>query len=331
VVIPPGREVLSDALPFATHSLERVAVSLYLPEGSTAPTQHGVGLETGFVVAGDQTAAADFKADATIRSRFFLTDVEVLGDAGSSSLMVLGDSISDGVGSAFGRDARWPDVLAARLRDDRLLARVGVGNAGISGNRLLNDAEPPFVGPSGLSRFSRDVLEKPSLRWLVLFEGINDIAAGPLLKTPRDEVSAAQIIAGLRALVTRAHAHRVAVVGATLLPTGGAGEPFDTPLSEAKRQEVNAWIRSACVFDAVADLDSALRDPAAAARLRPEFDSGDHLHPNDGGHQAIAEAVHGALRSLVFERRHADTPKRHREVYSHPRRCAARDGQIGRF
>jgi lysophospholipase L1-like esterase len=214
-------------------------------------------------------------------------------------LIVLGDSISDGVGSTFGGDGRWPDALAVRLRADPALAGVAVANAGISGNRLLNDAAAPFVGPSGLSRLSRDALDKPGARWLVLFEGINDIAAGPLLKTERDDVSATDIIKGMQAMIGRAHARRIAVIGVTLLPTGGVGEPFETPSSEAKRQEVNAWIRGGCAFDAVADADGALRDPAAPTRLRPEFDSGDHLHPNDGGHDAIAAAVHRTLRELL--------------------------------
>ena len=305
VTIPAGVDLLSDPVKLRTKAFERIAVSLYLPDGSSAPTQHGVGLETGFMADGDQTVQLDLTAPRTNRSRFFLTDVEVMAKPGTSAFMVLGDSISDGVGSTFGADARWPDILAAGLQPPGRSPGVAVANAGISGNRLLNDGVAPYIGPSGISRFSRDVLRKPGLHWVLLFQGGNDISAAALLKTPRDQVSAEQIIGGLRALIAQAHKNRAAVLGATLLPRGGAGEPFESPANEAKRQQVNAWIRGGCGFDAVVDLDRALRDPAAPERMLAQLDSGDHVHPNDAGHRAIAQTVHGALVRLIdYERMH---------------------------
>jgi lysophospholipase L1-like esterase len=303
VTIPAGADVLSDPVKLRTEALERIAVSLYLPGGSSAPTQHGVGLETAFMADGDQTELQDLMAPWTSRSRFFLTDVEAKAAPGTAAFMVLGDSISDGVGSTFGSDARWPDVLAAGLQSLGGNRSVAVANAGISGNRLLNDGVAPFIGPSGMSRFSRDVLAKPGLRWVLLFQGGNDISAAALLKTPRDQVSAEQIIAGLQALIAQAHKKGVAVMGATLLPRGGAGEPFDSPANEAKRQQVNAWIRGGYGFDAVVDLDRALGDPTAPERMLARFDSGDHVHPNDAGHRAIAQTVHRALTGLIASER----------------------------
>jgi lysophospholipase L1-like esterase len=322
VTIAAGADVLSDPVKLRTEALERIAVSLYLPNGSPAPTQHGVGLETGFMADGDQTELQDLTAPRTNRSRFFLTDVEVTAAPGTTAFMVLGDSISDGVGSTFGADARWPDVLAAELRRSGRAPGVAVANAGISGNRLLNDGAAPYIGPSGISRFSRDVLAKPGLRWVLLFQGGNDISAAALLKTPRDQVSADQIIGGLQALVAQAHEKGVAVLGATLLPRGGAGEPFNAPANEAKRQQVNAWIRGGCGFDAVVDLDRALQDPAAPQRLLARYDSGDHVHPNDAGHRAIAETVRGALTDLVGDRRrHGGKVMRLRRGGRQPARC----------
>jgi lysophospholipase L1-like esterase len=327
VIIPPGVDALSDPVKLRTEAVERIAVSLYLPDGSSAPTQHGVGLETAFMADGDQTALQDLTAPRTNRSRFFLSDVEVMARPGTAAFMVLGDSISDGVGSTFGADARWPDVLAAGLRPSQRRPGLAVANAGISGNRLLNDGAAPYIGPSGISRFSRDILAKPGLRWVLLFQGGNDISAAAVLKTPRDQVSAEQIIAGLQALVAQAHRSGVAVLGATLLPRGRAGEPFNAPANEAKRQQVNAWIRGGCGFDAIVDLDRALRDPAAPERMLPQFDSGDHVHPNDAGHRAIAQTVHGGLMELIgYERTHGSRITRFRRSGPNAARC---QGAVG--
>jgi lysophospholipase L1-like esterase len=297
VTIPKGKEVLSDPVAFATGPLEPVAVSLFLPSGSQSPTVHGVGLTTAFRAKGHGISASAFPTEGSTRGRVFLTDVEVEARAGTGTLVLLGDSITDGVGSTFDKDARWPDVLAARLQGDSKLAFIALANAGISGNRILNDGAAPFIGPSAIARFGRDVGRKPGVRWVLLFEGINDISAAGILNTRRDDVSAAQIIAGMKALVDRAHKRGIATFGATLLPTGGMGRPSETPAGEVKRQAVNHWIREGGGFDAVVDLDAALRDPLQPGRLRPEFDSGDHLHPNDRGHETIADAVYARLLS----------------------------------
>ena len=140
----------------------------------------------------------------------------------------MGDSITDGVGSTRDANARWPDALAARLQADSFLASIAVVNAGVAGNRILNDGVAPFIGPSSLSRFDRDALDKPGVRWVILLLGSNDISATDMLDTPKDRVTPAQIIAGMQALVARAHARGIAVWGATMLPRGGVQKPFVT-------------------------------------------------------------------------------------------------------
>jgi lysophospholipase L1-like esterase len=177
------------------------------------------------------------------------------------------------------------------LQGNPSLRAVGVVNSGISGNRILNDGVAPFLGPSALSRFDRDALQKPGTRWILVMQGINDIAGTEMHEASWEHVSAQQIIEGMKALISRAHAKGIAIWGATLLPCGGAPGKFHTEAGETKRQAVNAWIRAAGAFDAVIDFDQVLRDPADPDRLKPAFDSGDHLHPNNEGYQAMAASI----------------------------------------
>jgi lysophospholipase L1-like esterase len=291
VTIAPAADALSDPVAFPLVALEQIAISLYVVEG-TVSTLHGVGMQTAFIADGQVTAIAKLESSETDTSRYFLTDVEVTARADARTVVVIGDSITDGVGSTNDRDRRWPDVLAERLQADPALASIAVVNSGIAGNRLLNDASAPFVGPGMLTRFERDVLSKPNVRWVVALTGSNDISASDMLDTPKDKVSAQQIIAGLQQLIARAHAKGVKVYGATLLPKAGVGKPFiHTPEAQTKRNEVNAWIRSSGAFDAIVDFDRLMRDPARPDHLAARYDSGDHLHPNEAGFAAMAAAI----------------------------------------
>jgi lysophospholipase L1-like esterase len=293
VTIAAGEGVVSDAVEMAVAPLQQLAVSMYLPHGATVSTLHGSAIETVYAVEGsDATSSAKFPAGAPDDSRYFLTDVEVNAVPDARVLVTVGDSITDGVGSTPDRNLRWPDALAVRLQGQPSLAGIGVLNAGISGNRILNDAADPFIGPSVLARFERDALSKPGVHWVALLAGINDITATDMLADSREQVSARQIIAGLQTLIARAHAKGIKVWGATLLPRGGSvGRFAHTPTAELKRQSVNAWIRGAGAFDAIIDFDLVLRDPKHPDRLRDAFDSGDHTHPNDAGHRAMAESI----------------------------------------
>ena len=296
VAIAPGASVLSDATGMDVAALQELAVSIHLPAGSGPSTLHGAGMQTAYIAAGqDSSRAVTLAAGSTDDSRYFLTDVEVEADAGTQALVVVGDSIADGIGSTQDRHTRWPDALAESLKH----VPVAVINAGIAGNRLLNDGARPFVGPSTLARFERDALAKPGVRWVVLAQGINDIVASDMLADPAQQVSAEQLIDGMRSLIRRAHDKGVRIWGATLLPLGGVKRPFiHSAAGEAKRQTVNAWIRGSGEFDAVLDVDRLMRDPAQPDRLLPRFDSGDHLHPNDAGYRAMAAAAGALWRKL---------------------------------
>jgi lysophospholipase L1-like esterase len=168
---------------------------------------------------------------------------------------------------------------------------MAILNAGIGGNRLLNNPTEgfEFAGPNALARFDRDVLGQPGVTHLIVFEGINDIGMPALSGDPAESVSADELIAGLRQIAERAHEHGIAAFGATIAPFAGA--MYFTPGGEAIRQAVNDWIRTGDAFDAVLDFDQVVRDPEQPDRLLPAFDSGDHLHPDDAGLAAIGESI----------------------------------------
>jgi lysophospholipase L1-like esterase len=291
VTIAKGKDVLSDPVPLVVKPLQELAISVYLPMQTGPSTMHNTAIQTAFIVPGDATVATSLPSAEPDATRYFLTDVEVAATAQSRLIVAVGDSITDGVGSTDDRNARWPDALAARLQADPALASVAVVNSGISGNRILNDGFDPFIGPSVLSRFDRDALDKPGVRWVLLLSGTNDISAANALPRPQDKVSAQQIIEGMKTLIARAHARGIRIWGATLSPRAGTRPPFYTEKGEAQRREVNEWIRNSGAFDAVIDFEKVLRDPARPDALRPEFDSGDHLHPNDAGFRAMAESI----------------------------------------
>lgn len=292
VTVAAGAVATSDPVAFPVSALQSLAVSLYLPSRVAASTVHGTAIQTAFFTQGDRTAEAAWADVETDTSRFFLTDVEVEADGPARAVVIIGDSITDGVGSTRDANRRWSDALAERLQADPALASIAVLNAGISGNRILNDGVEPFIGPSSLSRFDRDALDKPGVRWVILLQGSNDISASEMLTTPRDRVTAAQIIAGMQTLIARAHARGIRIWGATMLPRAGVQAPFvTTAAGTAARAVVNDWIRSSGAFDAVIDFERVMRDPERPDRLFPAFDSGDHLHPNDAGYRAMAAAV----------------------------------------
>jgi len=214
---------------------------------------------------------------------YIINTIEVLAPDSAYAVAVLGNSITDGRGSGTNKQNRWPDELARRLQENPDTRLVAVLNEGIGGNCVLRAC----LGPSAVNRFERDVLDQNGVKWLIILEGINDI--GQAFGTQGSAKVAQDLIAAYEQMIDSAHARGILVYGATLLPFGGSS--YYTVDHENARQTVNEWIRNSGRFDAVIDLDEALRDPADPLKLLPGADTGDHLHPNETGHRMMAEAV----------------------------------------
>jgi lysophospholipase L1-like esterase len=304
VTLPPGQSIFSDpmTLPLVTRGLpatfagRKLAVSFHAA-GTTGPmTWHAKALQTSYVTgpgtgshgAEDSDSAFPF----TTTSWYFLDAIDMQAAEGVSTIVCLGDSITDGTGSTLNGDDRWPDVLSHRL-NAALSRRFAVVNAGIGGNRITGptpyDVKAPFGGgPSALDRLDRDVLSLSGVSTVIWLEGINDLSSGS---------SADAVIAGIKEGVQRLRARGIRVIGATITPALGAASAAGTPDVDARRKAVNAFIRTPNVFDAVVDFDEVTRDSATGG-LRPEFQPnssiggpGDALHPNRAGYLAMGNAV----------------------------------------
>jgi lysophospholipase L1-like esterase len=193
--------------------------------------------------------------------------------------VTFGDSITDGRGSTTNGDNRWPDELSRRLRANSATAEVAVLNMGVGGNAVLSGG----LGPTALQRFNRDVLAQRGARWLIVLEGVNDIGYSSSQQVATD------LIAAYQQFIDGAHGQGMLVYGVPILPFGGSS--YYTAEHETARQTVNDWIRTSGRFDAVIDLDAAVRDPANPVNLLPAYDTGDHLHLDVAGLRAMADAI----------------------------------------
>jgi len=288
--IPPGAELISDPIDYPVAPLSDLAVSFHIQAPPSRETGHPGSRATTYYVHGDLVSASTFIEPKHVDHWFQITEIDVQAPPNSGTVVALGDSITDGHGATTNGNDRWTDVLASRLQASPATRNIGVSNQGIGGNHLLTDG----LGPNALARFDRDVLAPAGVRWLILFEGVNDL--GGLARNgevpPADHAALVQrVIAAYQQIIARAHAHGLHVFGATITPYVGSAYYHPGPLSEADRQAVNKWIRTPGNFDAVIDFDSIVRDPQRPDQLLPAYDCGDHLHPSPAGYKAMANAI----------------------------------------
>jgi lysophospholipase L1-like esterase len=306
VIIPAGAPVLSDPVAFPVTSGVEISISLYFPKRVTTPTLHALALKKAVITQhGDHTREEKIEAGATSESSILVSAVVVPAQPSQHLVVAFGDSITDGDGSTVEVDHNWPSDLIRRLGKTPEGSKVAVVNEGIAGNRLLSDCFMVSVGcfgVSALARFDRDALALPGVTHIVLLEGINDIGfpgaklGDGYLADPSDVRTSEDLIFAYRQLISRAHAHGVKLIGATITPFEGVDVPgYYSESKEAVRQTVNKWIRSSGAFDGVIDFDAVLRNPHHPSRLLPRFASEDRLHPNDAGYQAMADAIDLAL------------------------------------
>jgi lysophospholipase L1-like esterase len=287
VTVPAGGQAASDPLRLPVRALEQLTVTLYF-RGTTGPaTFHSIAMATSYRAKGDHLRdTVDAAFTDTSLSRYYLSGLDVSGR--KDTIVTFGDSITDGYGATNDADDRYPDRLAERLA----ASGTPVLNAGIGGNRVLNDSA--CFGEKATARFQRDALAQPGVRTVIVLEGINDILFEQdtsACATPNPRVSAKELIDGHRALIRAAKSRGVRIIGGTLPPFKGSA--LYSEYGESVRQAVNHWIRASGEYDAVADFDRALADPdpRRAGELLPAYDSNDRLHPSPAGYQAMADAV----------------------------------------
>ena len=290
VIVPAGAEYISDPIDYPMAPLSNLAVSLYLDTPPAQQTGHPGSRATSYLVHGNLVSAADLPDAKKVDHWYLLSGVDVVQPSGAASIVTLGDSITDGHGATTNANDRWPDVFAQRLQANPATRTRGVLNQGIGGNHLLIDG----LGPNALSRFDRDVLAQPDVRYLIVLEGVNDLGGLTRIAevSPAEHSALVQrILAAYEQIIVRAHAHGIRVIGATILPYMGSDYYHPGPASDADRQAINQWIRAPGHFDAVVDFDQVTRDPSHPERLLPLYDSGDHLHPSPAGYRAMGEAI----------------------------------------
>ena len=288
VVIPPAAEMLSDPVDLEVPKLGDLVISIYIPGEAASPTIHLTGLHTTYISKPGDFTAAPVIADpsAKVQLWYWVSAVDVVASPKAGLIVAFGDSITDGATSTPDADRSWPSQLAQRLSANKATAGLAIVNEGISGNRLINDG----AGVSALARFDRDVLSQPGVKWLIVLEGINDIGIGGRPGAhPPDAVTADDLVGAHKQIIERAHLHGIKVIGATLTPYVGAA--YATEQGESIREAVNQWIRTSGAYDAVIDFDAATQDPANPKQIRPAYNIRDHLHPNDEGYKAMADAV----------------------------------------
>jgi len=289
VTIPAGAEYWSDPVSLALPAQSDLAVSLHYTAAPVQQTSHPGSRSTSYYVHGDHTADADLVGVKTVDHWFNLSGLDVATSDISglgTSVVTLGDSITDGHGATTNGNDRWPDVMGWRMA-----ARgIGVLNVGIGGGRVLQDG----LGPNAAARFDRDVLAQTHARYVIVFEGINDI--GTLTRdAPVDAATHAAFVARMELayaqMIQSAHDHGLTIYGATITPFFGSDYYHPDAANEADRQALNAWIRDPAHYDGVIDFDALMRDPQHPEHLRADYDSGDHLHPNAAGYKAMGESV----------------------------------------
>ncbi len=281
ITMEPGTEVVSDAVLFDLKPRGEVAITILFGETSSSLTGHPGSRTTSYLLPGSQTAAStDFTNAVKTDHWYVITGIEVEGSKSAAAVAIIGDSITDGRGSGTNKQNRWPDILALKLLEAPDTRRVGVLNMGIGGNCVLRGG----LGPTALTRFDHDILRQQGVRWLVVFEGVNDLGS------TRDSAAAFNVAAGLIAaydtMIAKAHAAGIKVYGVTITPFKKAA--YYTPYRDAARNRVNEWVRTSGHFDAVIDFDKTIRDPQDTATMQAEAQS-DYLHPNELGYQMMGK------------------------------------------
>ena len=279
VTIPAGKTVTSDTLDYCLPKLTEMAITIHFGNVSTVLTGHPSSRTTSYLMPGNEVDSINMPSAVATEHWYIITGIDVITEASSRAAVAIGDSITDGRGSTTNMQNRWTDNLANLLQEYASTSGVAVLNHGIGGNAVLSGG----LGATALERFDRDVLSQSGVRYIIVFEGVNDIGESNSLEV------ASHLINAYKKFIDKAHAKNLLIYGATILPFGGS--QYDSEIHEQARQAVNDWIRTSRQFDAVIDFDLAVRDASNPTKLQTIYDSDDHLHPNAKAYKDMAAIV----------------------------------------
>lgn len=282
ITLDPGGVITSDPVNFNLKPRMDLAITIYF--GATSPdiTGHPGSRTTSYIMAGNDVSVTDFTGSVPTEHWYVISGIDVLTRSSVSCIAILGNSITDGRGSTTDLQNRWPDMLAERLRANADTRQTGILNLGIGGNCVLRDC----LGPAAIRRYRRDILSQPGVKWVIVFEGVNDIGQ---VRSADDAASVADgLIDAYTMMIDSAHAEGLKVYGATITPFRGNG--YYNKYSETCRNEVNAWIRNSGRYDAVIDFDRVLKNPDDPESLVSSFQN-DGLHPDTTGFRKMADSI----------------------------------------
>ncbi len=279
----PGTTILSDPVAFKLTPRMDVAITIQFGNTSSTLTGHPGSRTTSYLLAGQSIQETDFSNAIPTDHWYVINRIDVRAPSSAAAVAILGNSITDGRGSGTNKQNRWPDILAERLIKNKSTKQVSVLNMGIGGNCVLRGG----LGPTGLKRFERDIINQPGVRWAIILEGVNDIGGIPDNESAALQTSQA-LIQAYQQMILTAHAHQITIYGATIMPF--KHHSYYTSNREKARQTVNQWIRTSKAFDGVIDFDKIMRDPADSSSLHPSYQE-DYLHPNEKGYQKMGESI----------------------------------------
>lgn len=282
VTVPKGSVIYSDPMTMSVKPQSMLTVSLYSQAGQSGSsiTGHPGSRTTSWIQSGNRVNASSMSGSSTAHW-YFVSGVEAWASQNSSAFIILGDSITDGRGSTDNANNRWPDLLLARMQKSSNLTAVGVANQAAGGNRVLADG----LGPSLISRYKRDAITQQGVKWVMVFEGVNDIGSAGSDSGSQTQIGN-QLTSAFSTIAKDCKAAGLKVFAATITPLGTS---YYSTTREATRQKVNQWILTSGTFDATVDFDKLLRDTGDATKLASKYNSGDGLHPNVAGYQYLAD------------------------------------------
>ena len=282
VTMNAGVAVTSDPIAFNLTPRMDVAITIYYGQTSTTVTGHPGSRTTSYIIAENTTTTTDFTGAVTTDHWYNINVIDVLAPSTAACVAILGNSITDGRGSTTNMQNRWPDVFSEALLRDSSTQHEGVLNLGIGGNSVLSGG----LGPTGISRYDRDILNQQGVRWAIVFEGVNDI--GGVRSASAATTTANNLITAYKQMIVKAHTKNIRIYGGTILPF--KGNSYYNQYSEVCRNTVNQWIRTKGNYDGCIDFDKTMRNPQDTTRLVSTYQN-DGLHPDAAGYKTMGESI----------------------------------------